>query len=66
MCNKLTVLATLISLLLLSGIANSQAVDPCVGAETCGDPVTVPEPGTLLLFATGIAGMAFVRKRKKR
>ena len=45
MRNKLTVLATLIPLLLLGGTANSQQ-DPCVIAETCDDPVTVPEPGT--------------------
>ena len=57
-------LSALILMLFLGGTAYSQQ-DPCVVAETC-DAVTVPEPGTLLLFATGIAGMAFVRKRKKR
>ena len=64
---KTKALAALIPLLLLGGTANSQTppVD-CIQAETCGDPVTVPEPGTLLLFATGIASLALARKRKKR
>jgi hypothetical protein len=28
-----------------------------------GDPVAAPEPGTLMLFGTGLAGLAFLRRK---
>jgi len=35
----------------------------CEDPNGGGDPTDVPEPGTLLLFATGLLGFAFSRKR---
>ena len=68
MRNKMTVIATLISLLFLGGTASGQTVD-C--RDDAGNPcddgsIAVPEPGTLVLLATGLAGIALTRKRKKR
>ena len=65
MRTKTIALATLMSLLLFGTTANSQ-VDCTIPANECSPPVTVPEPGTLLLFATGIAGLALARRRKKQ
>lgn len=40
-------------------------VEPLGGTET-GNPAPVPEPATLLLFGTGILGVAGMRKRFKK
>jgi len=31
-----------------------------------GSPAQIPEPGTLALIATGLAGLAISRRRRKR
>jgi PEP-CTERM motif len=33
-------------------------------ALAAGEPVDLPEPGTLALLAIGVAGLAFSRRRK--
>jgi len=51
------------SLLLLAISAAAQSNCDSI-TEICGPVVSVPEPGTLLLLASGLVGLALARKRK--
>ena len=68
MRNDLVVLVVLALLLFLGATGNVQAngiCDPITNEGPC-PVVTVPEPGTLLLLAGGLLGMALASKRKHR
>ena len=71
MCSKVVILVALVPLLFFGATANSQEICPdgqvfSLIHEGCVNAVSVPEPGTLFLFAAGLAGMALARKRKKK
>ena len=56
-------LALAASLLMVAATAAAQSNCDSI-TEICGPVVSVPEPGTLLLLASGLVGFALARKRK--
>ena len=71
MRNKLLAHAGLILLLTVGAIAHGQSLCPAgevfiQRTETCEAVTSVPEPGTLILFATGMAGLVLAHQRRKR
>jgi len=50
----------------LAGLVNDKMVFAPFSHDADGPPAPVPEPATLFLFGTGLAGFGFVRSRRKQ